>query len=114
MPEAIRVANWREKTDRSRMLTLLKRWKIALELERLALLGDVEDDQPALAQLLGDLRLDAGLDLAAGGNAGEVDGAEGEGAHRLSPSAHRRRLRATRGACSARRIVAVARRRAAA
>ena len=31
----------------------------ALELERLPLLGDVEDDQPALAQLLGDLRLGA-------------------------------------------------------
>ena len=28
MPDAIRVANWREKTASARMLTLLKRWKI--------------------------------------------------------------------------------------
>ncbi len=29
IPEAIRVANWREKTARLRMLTLLKRWKMS-------------------------------------------------------------------------------------
>jgi hypothetical protein len=28
MPDATRVANWREKTDRLRMFTLLKRWKM--------------------------------------------------------------------------------------
>ena len=28
MPDAIRVANWRENTERLRMLTLLKRWKM--------------------------------------------------------------------------------------
>ncbi len=65
MPEATRVANWREKTARSRMLTLWKRLKRPSMLDRLALLGDVEDDQAALAQLLGDLRLGLGLELAA-------------------------------------------------
>ena len=45
-------------------LTLLKRSKQPLELQRLALLGDVEDDQPPLAELLGDLRLGVGLELA--------------------------------------------------
>ena len=38
----------------------------ALELERLVALGDVEDDQAALAQLIGDLRLRGGLELARG------------------------------------------------
>ena len=37
----------------------------ALEPERLRLLGDVEDDQALLAELLGDLRLGVGVDLAA-------------------------------------------------
>ena len=35
-----------------------------LDVDRLALLGDVEDDQAALAQLLGDLRLRLGLNFA--------------------------------------------------
>ena len=78
----ISVANWREKTESSRMFTLLKRWKIDSSLNASWLLGDVEDDQAALAQLLGDLRLRGRLELAAGGNPGEVDRAEGEGAHR--------------------------------
>ena len=43
---------------------LLKRSMSSLELERLLLLGDVEDDQAALAQLLGDLGLALGLHLA--------------------------------------------------
>ena len=38
-----------------------------LDLERLVLLADVEDDQAALAQLLGDLGLGLGLELAARG-----------------------------------------------
>jgi hypothetical protein len=43
------------------------------------LLADVEDDQAALAQLLGDLRLGLGLDLAGGRAPGHVHRAEGEG-----------------------------------
>ena len=58
-----------------------------LDLERLALLGDVEDDQAALAQLLGDLGLGVGLELAGGGGPGDVHGAEGECASRR-PSAY--------------------------
>ena len=87
MPEATRVANWREKTASSRMSTLFQRLKTSSMLERLALLADVEDDQAALAQLLGDLRLRLGLDLAGGGGAGEVHRPEGEGGragHRLA------------------------------
>ena len=38
-------------------LDLLEALEEVLELDRLALLGDVEDDQAALAQLLGDLGL---------------------------------------------------------
>src|SRR5215211_1494060 len=57
----------------------------ALELHRLALLGDIQDDQPALAKLLGDDGLGRGVHLAASGDAGEVHGAEGESAHRAAP-----------------------------
>ena len=57
MPEAIRVANWREKIARSRALIAAEAVEDLLEPEGLVLLGDVEDDQAALAQLLGDLSL---------------------------------------------------------
>ena len=88
IPEATRVANWREKTASSRMSTLFQRLKKSSMLNGLALLADVEDDQAALAQLLGDLGLGLGLDLAGRGGAGEVHRAEGEGGragHRLAP-----------------------------
>ncbi len=54
----------------------------ALELHRLALLGDVEDDQAPLAQLLGHHRLRRSLHLAARRDAGQVHGPERERAHR--------------------------------
>ncbi len=60
-----------------------------LDVDRARLLGDVEDDEAALAQLLGDLGFGFGLDLALGRDAREVDGLEGEGCsggHRLAPS----------------------------
>ena len=44
-----------------------------LDLERLALLADVEDDQAALAQLVSDLGLRLGLDFAGGRRSGEVE-----------------------------------------
>ncbi len=50
-----------------------------LDVERLVLLGDVEDDQAALAQLLGDLGLGLGLELAGGGDPADVHRPEGEG-----------------------------------
>jgi hypothetical protein len=53
-----------------------------LQLQRLALLGYVEDDQPPLAKLLGHLRLAVRLHLAPGGDPCDVDCAECEGAHR--------------------------------
>ena len=62
-------------------MTPCKRLNELLELEGLELLGDVEDDQAALAKLLGDLGLRVGLDLAARGDAREVDRAESVGAH---------------------------------
>src|SRR5204862_4532667 len=51
------------------------------------LLGvDVEDDQPAGLQLVGDRLLVLGVDLAAGRHAREVDRAEDEGGHGLGHS----------------------------
>ena len=52
-----------------------------LDLARGVLVGDVEDDQPALLELVGDRLLGVGLDLAAGLAAGEVDCLEDVRAH---------------------------------
>jgi len=48
---------------------------------------DVEDDQPPGAQVLGHRLLVAGVELAVGRDAGEVDGLEREGRHRVRPYA---------------------------
>ncbi len=59
-----------------------------LDLEGLVLFGDVENDQAALAQLLGDLGLGVGLDFAGRRTAGHVHRPEGEcgrSRHRLGP-----------------------------
>jgi hypothetical protein len=53
----------------------------ALQLESLVLLRDVEHDQPALAELLGDLSLRLGVHLPPGGHTAHIDGTEGVGAH---------------------------------
>ncbi|MDQ3093143.1 MAG: hypothetical protein M3R46_16105 [Actinomycetota bacterium] len=46
---------------------VLTRWKSAMFSSRLGLVGDVQDDQPTGAQLLGDVLLGVGVDLAARG-----------------------------------------------
>ena len=64
-----------------------------LDPERRLLLADVEDDQAALAQLLGDRGLGVGLEFAGRRGPGDVHRAEGEGAgarHRLGPRPERR------------------------
>jgi hypothetical protein len=80
IPDCTRVANWREKTERSRVHAP-ESVEQTLQLHRLPLLGNVEDDQAALAKLLRDVRLGVRLDLSARRNAGNVNGPEGEGAH---------------------------------
>ena len=87
IPEATRVANWREKTASSRMSTPCQRLKRSSILNGSLLLGDVEDDQPALAKLIGDVGLGLGLQLPGRGDAGEVYGAKGEGGWRRAISA---------------------------
>ena len=64
MPEAISVANWREKTERFRMLTLLKRWKMLSSFNASRDSEMSRTIRPALAELLGDLGLRARLQLA--------------------------------------------------
>ena len=83
MPEEIIVESWREKIARSLALTRLQ--EAELDLARGVLVGDVEDDQPALLELVGDRLLGLGLDLAAGLAAGEVDRLEDVGAHVVVP-----------------------------
>ena len=64
MPEVIIVASWRVMTARSSALTRLK--KPSLICRDAVLVLDVEDDQPARLELVGDGLLVLGLDLAAG------------------------------------------------
>ena len=80
IPEEIIVASWREKTASSEALTDFR--KDELDLARGVLVGDVQDDQPALLELIGDRLLGVGLQLAARLDAGEVHGLEDVGAHR--------------------------------
>ena len=63
MPEEIIVASWREKIARSVRFDALQEGE--LDLARGVLVGDVEDDQPARLQLVGDRLLGVGVDLAA-------------------------------------------------
>ena len=58
--------------------------ELDVELLRAVLARDVEDDQPALLELLGDVLLGDRLDLAAGRDAGHVHRLEGEGRHRYA------------------------------
>ena len=64
MPEETIVASWRVATARSSALTRSKSSMLS-SLERY-LLRDVEDDQPALLELVGDVLLGDRLDLAPG------------------------------------------------
>ncbi len=79
MPEVIIVASWREKTARSLRLDALH--EAQLDLARGVLVGDVEDDQAARLQLIGDRLLGVGFDLAARLHAGDVHRLEDVGAH---------------------------------
>ena len=58
-----------------------------VDLARGVLVGDVEHDQPARLQLVGDRLLGVGLDLPVGLDAGEVDRFEDIGAHPPAPYA---------------------------
>ena len=60
--------------------------EVEVDLLGVALGVDVEDDQPAGLELVGDRLLVLGVDLAAGRHAREVDRAEDEGGHGLGHS----------------------------
>ena len=70
MPDVTIVASCRDATARSLALTRAKSSMLS-SLERY-LCRDVDDDEPALLELLGDGLLGVGLDLALGLDAGEV------------------------------------------
>ena len=65
MPELTIVESWRVMIVRSVGLDLLPP-NVEVDLLRAALVGDVEDDQPARLQLVGDDLLGLGLDLPGG------------------------------------------------
>ncbi len=80
MPELTIVESWRVMTVRSAdLIRLTKSMLISL---RRVLVGDVQDDQPALLELVGDRLLAVGLDLAGRLRAGEVHRLEDVGRHR--------------------------------
>ena len=64
MPEATIVESWRERTVRSRALTRSN--SAMFELLGAVLVADVDDDQAARLELVGDGLLGVGLDLALG------------------------------------------------
>ena len=65
MPELTIVASWRVMTVRSRRLDPLAERSRLISFDAV-LVGDVEDDQAALLELVGDGLLGLGLDLAGG------------------------------------------------
>ena len=80
MPEETIVASCRVATARS--FGLDPREQLDVELLGAVLVGDVEDDQAALLELVGDVLLGDRLDLAAGRDPGEVHRLEDIGRHR--------------------------------
>ena len=105
MPEETIVASWRVSDRQVGRLDALEERDV--DLLRAALVADVDDDEAARLELVGDRLLGRRLDLALRAGAGEVDRLEDVGGHRASlprPSRRRRRpARPCRRAPSSRR-----------